>query len=429
MTRLLALHILDEVSQGHSLSDSLQAELAHVSDPRDRGWIQAVCYGVCRFYPRLNAILDTLLKTPLKDQDHDIHVLLLIGLYQLTDMRIPHHAAVSETVNAVAELEKTWAKGLVNAVLREYLRNKDKIEAKIESDEEAHFSHPSWWIGKIKKAWPKEWEAILLANNVHPPFSLRVNTRQISRDDYLAKCEEKALIARAIPETQSGIILEIPIPVEALPGFLEGEISVQDGAAQLAAGCLELSPGLRILDACAAPGGKLTHILELESDASCLAVEKDRNRMPSIEENLSRLSLSAECICADANNTAAWWDGQLFDRILLDAPCSASGIIRRHPDIKILREPDDIQDLSNQQRILLRSLWPLLKPGGLLLYATCSIFPQENEQVLEAFLARHPDASEEKLEVEWGCARSIGRQILPGQHDMDGFYYAKIRKG
>lgn len=284
-------------------------------------------------------------------------------------------------------------------------------------------------IEAIKEAWPEHWEAILTANNAHPPFALRVNRQHLLREAYLEKLETKGLKASVIPETEQGIVLEMAAPIDTLPGFSAGDISVQDGAAQLAAEILKLAPRQRVLDACAAPGGKLTHIIEREPDlAEVIAVEKDPLRMPDIKDNLLRLKLKAKCICHDVAAIKDWWDGQLFDRILLDAPCSASGVIRRHPDIKLLRQISDIKRLAQEQLHLLEVLWPLLKPGGLLVYATCSIFPEENTDVLRRFLAVHADAAEDKLENTWGVPCAIGRQILPGMHGMDGFYYARVSK-
>lgn len=427
--RLFAARIINDVTDGFSLSDSLDSRLPSLKETRDRAFVQALCYGVCRFYPRLDVVLSHLLKKPMKAKDSDLHALLLIGLYQLMEMRIPDYAAVAETVQATEKLNKPWSRGLVNAVLREYLRNRESIEAEIKGDLESDYAHPLWWISAIKKAWPHDWQEILLANNQHPPFALRVNQRILSREDYLQQLKEQGLAATSIPETESGVLLDVPIAVEALPGFSAGQVSVQDGGAQLAAELLDLSPGLCVLDACAAPGGKLTHILEIEPRvARIIALEKEKERMISINENLARLQLEAECICQDAAETKAWWDGELFDRILLDAPCSASGVIRRHPDIKLLREPQDIPRLADEQWRLLQSLWPLLKPGGMLVYATCSLLPEENVEIMRRFLQSHPEAKEDKIQVPWGLACEIGRQILPGRHDMDGFYYARVRK-
>lgn len=426
--RLTAANIINAVTEGRSLSDCLESTLSNLKDSRDRAFVQAICYGVCRFYSRLDFVLSRLLEKPMKAKDSDVHALILVGLYQLMDMRVAQYAAVDETVNATEKLKKPWARGLVNAVLREYLRRKEQIEAEIPEDEEAQYAHPYWLIDALKEAWPNQWEAILAANNEHPAFALRVNQRHLNRDDYLKKLAEKNISAAPISETQHGIVLEEAVAVDELPGFKKGDISVQDGAAQLAAELMMLEPHQHVLDACAAPGGKLMHILEIEPTANCVAVEKDRNRILSIKDNLARLGFDAKIIHADANDTDTWWDGELFDRILLDAPCSASGVIRRHPDIKLLREDDDIPALAEEQFMLLDALWSLLKPGGILLYATCSIFPEENVEVIKQFLADHADAKEEKIVADWGIACEVGRQILPGMHGMDGFYYARLRK-
>jgi len=421
--RLTASEIILDVTNGRSLSDCLAKILPAIKENRDRAFVQAICYGVCRFYTRLDVVLSHLLQHPMREKDSDVHALLLVGLYQIMEMRIPDHAAVAETVNATQKLNKPWARGFVNAILREYLRQREQLDKKIEKDEEALYAHPDWWINHIRESWPTEWQAILAANNEHPPFALRVNQQKISREKYLEKCE-----ATIIPETLTGIILNEPTLAENLPGFSTGEISVQDGAAQLAAALLQLKPHQHVLDACAAPGGKLSHMLEIVPDLSVIAVEKEASRLSAIQENLSRLNMQAECIHADVSQVETWWDGKYFDRILLDAPCSASGVVRRHPDIKLLRCPSDIPAFVFEQKKLLASLWPLLAPGGLLLYATCSIFPEENTEVMEDFLALHQDAKEEVITASFGLKCSVGRQILTGMHHMDGFYYALIKK-
>jgi len=427
--RLIAARVINDVTEGRSLSDALEFALKPIKDSRDRAFIQAICYGVCRFYSRLDVCLSLLLKKPMKAKDSDVHALLMVGLYQLMEMRVPPHAAVAETVNAAEKLGKAWARGLTNAILREYLRERDQLQEEIQVDPESRYAHPAWWMDAIEEAWPDHWEAILTANNAHPPLALRVNQKQLTRDAYLEKLTEKNINTKIIPETTSGLLLESPIAVEELPGFASGDVSVQDGAAQLAAHLLDLKPGQRVLDACAAPGGKLTHLLELEPQlAACIAVEKDKTRIVSIKENLIRLKLQAECLCHDVGEVTSWWNGELFDRILLDAPCSASGVIRRHPDIKLLRQPTDIAALAKTQLHLLESLWAILKPGGLLVYATCSIFPEENVEVIQQFLNRQQEAQEEKIMAEWGLPCLFGRQILPGMHEMDGFYYARMRK-
>lgn len=427
-TRLIAARIIEQVGTGRSLSDCFESTLTNIKDPRDRAFVQAVCYGICRLYTRLDVILSQLLQKPMNSKDGDVHALLLVGLYQLIAMRVPDYAAVTETVNATTNLKKSWARGFVNAILRSYLRQRDELEAFINEDDEATYLHPDWWISLTRKSWPDQWEAVLDASNQHPPFALRVNQQQLSREQYLEKLTSQEMATQVIAETKNGFILNDPIQVEELPDFAAGAVSVQDGAAQLAAELLNVQEGQHVLDACAAPGGKLTHLLECVPTISVVAVEKDKARINSIAENLQRLKLNAEIKCADAAKLESWWDGKLFDRILLDAPCSASGVVRRHPDIKLLRQPGDIKTLAKEQLRLLNALWQTLAPGGKLLYATCSIFPEENVETIRQFLASHSDVKEEKINATWGMPCEFGRQILPGMHEMDGFYYALLCK-
>jgi 16S rRNA (cytosine967-C5)-methyltransferase len=417
--------MVDVIQNGRSLSDALTDGLKTIKQVRDQAFAQALCFGVCRWYFYLDAIANELLEKPLKAKDQDIHILLLMGLYQLIDMRIPDYAAVGETVAVTKSLKKIWAKNLVNGVLRQYQRSAETINEKIKNDLCALYMHPDWLIEKIKKDWPEEWKDILIANNQHPPFSLRVNKRFHSREEYTKQLPAYEIIS----ETQSGFILTTPVDVSELPGFEAGHVSVQDGAAQLAAELLMLAPGQRILDACAAPGGKTAHIAELQSDiAELIAIDRDKRRLDVVVENLQRLQLTAKCISADAAELDSWWDGKYFDRILLDAPCSATGVIRRHPDIKLLRRETDVASLVKEQQHLLTSLWRTLKPGGILLYATCSIFHEENDAIIVEFLKKHADAQEEKISASWGKECIVGRQILPGMQKMDGFYYARLRK-
>jgi 16S rRNA (cytosine967-C5)-methyltransferase len=425
--RAAAARVIHEVRTGHSLTEALPKVFIKFSEQRDQSLLQAICYGVCRSHERLEAMLKHLLAKPLKEKDLDIHCLLLVGLYQLSDMRIPEHAAVAETVGAVREFKKIWAKNLVNAVLRNFIRQRAEVTAQISNDITALYSHPAWMVKKIKRAWPADWEAILAANNQHPPFSLRVNQRHATRADYLTKLPT-TVDAQIIAETFAGITLGTPVDVQQLPGFALGDVSVQDGAAQLAAELLELAPRQRVLDACAAPGGKTAHILEIQPELQLLAIDIDAKRLESVKENLARLQLSAQCIAADVGEIERWWDGQLFERILLDAPCSASGVLRRHPDIKLLRRESDIANLAAIQLKLLNALWAVLAPGGLLVYSTCSVFPEENSDVVQAFLAAHTTVKEQKITASWGRACAVGRQILPGMQGMDGFYFACLRK-
>jgi 16S rRNA (cytosine967-C5)-methyltransferase len=427
--RTIAARIMMQViKQGRSLSDCLPDALTSVKDPRDQALLQALCYGVCRRYFSLEALANALLEKPLKEKDTDIFALILVGLYQLTDMRIPAYAAVAETVAAVKDFKKLWAKGLINAVLRHYQRRADELQAMLTQQPSTQYAYPTWLIDRAREAWPTEWESILQAGNQHPPFALRVNRRRHTREQYQEKLTAREIASQIIAETSAGICLAEPRDVEDLPGFSEGEVSVQDGAAQLAAELLDLKPSLRVLDACAAPGGKTAHIAEQQDLKDLIAIDCDATRLQSVKDNLARLHLAATCLQGDAGDTNQWWDGQLFDRILLDAPCSATGVIRRHPDIKLLRRSDDIPKLIQAQWRLLTALWPLLKNNGILLYATCSILPEENSELLARFLSMHPDAKEDKIQGDWGMACEVGRQILPGQCGMDGFYYARLLK-
>jgi len=426
--RAAAAIVICQVIEGASLTDALPRMLPQFSSVRDQAFLQAVCYGVCRWYFRLDAILNKLFAKPLKAKDRDIHGLLLIGLYQLIEMRVPQHAALAETVSAAIHFKKKWAKEFINAVLRNYQRSADEINQAIQTESVAFYAHPAWLIERLMHDWPNDWQAILIANNQHPPFALRVNRQKNSREGYLQKLTVQHIAAYPISETGAGIMLAQPIHVQQLPGFTRGEISVQDGAAQLAAELVMPLLGDRILDACAAPGGKTAHLLELHPDMELIAIDRDAKRLQRVYENLERLQLSATLICADAGDPETWWDGKQFDRILLDAPCSASGVIRRHPDIKLLRQAGDVVNLVNEQRRLLTALWPLLKPGGFMVYVTCSVFPEENTCLVESFMRTNRDAKEEKIQCSWGKECVVGRQILPGMHSMDGFYFACLRK-
>ncbi|BAW81018.1 rRNA SAM-dependent methyltransferase [Candidatus Nitrosoglobus terrae] len=427
--RVIAAAVLTQVfSQGRSLTAVLPLAVTSLSE-RDQAFVQTLCYGVLRWFPRLEYLTQQLLHKPLRARDTDIHTLLLLGLYQLIEMSIPAHAALSETVAAAENLGKPWAKKLINATLRTYLRNEATLQAKLITHDIANTAHPWWLLEAIRHYWPDSWPQIIAANNNHPPLSLRINRLQKNREDYLKTLQYNHIKAHAIPYTESGIILEQPCSVTTLPGFSQGHISVQDGSGQRAVPLLALKPGLRILDACAAPGGKTSHILELEPQLDTLiALDIDTSRLERIKENLNRLQLTAQIIQGDATNPKTWWDGISFDRILLDAPCSGTGVIRRHPDIKVLRREDDISKLITLQKRLLSALWSLLTPRGLLLYCTCSILPSENEQQILEFLSTHPNAREQPLQVPWGIPQAVGRQLLTGTEELDGFYYACLEK-
>jgi 16S rRNA (cytosine967-C5)-methyltransferase len=423
-----AAQILSRViCDGQSLTAALDSQLPKIHDHQDRAFVQALCYGVIRHYFALDCLLGKLLSKPLKQKDGDIKALLLMGLYQLQHMRVKQHAAVSETVAATKH--KPWSKSLVNAVLRNYLRDAETLTSACSHDSQASLNHPDWIILKIQQCWPEHAEQILSANDQNPPMALRVNVLQGSRDAYLDLLTQQGIAAQAVDFCASALILDQPLGVEQLPGFSEGRVSVQDVAAQLAAGLLDVQPGQRVLDLCAAPGGKTAAILELQPELrSLLAVDVDAKRLQRVTENLQRLQLKADSLVADASQSSTFADQPLFERILLDAPCSGLGVIRRHPDIKLLRRETDIAALQSLQAQILDAAWQLLAPGGVLLYATCSILKQENEYQIAGFLNRHADALEYPIEAAWGEARAHGRQIITGSLQMDGFYYAKLGK-
>ncbi|ANC00990.1 16S rRNA (cytosine(967)-C(5))-methyltransferase RsmB [Pseudomonas putida] len=427
--RLAAARALAAVLSGKaSLNSSLPAQLDKVEE-RDRGLTQDLAFGTARWQPRLDLLAAQLLQKPFKAADADVQALLLVGLYQLFYTRIPAHAAIGETVGCADKLKKPWAKGLLNAVLRRAQREGEELLAGMERDPVVRTAHPRWLQKSLKAFWPEQWEAICAANNAHPPMILRVNRRHHSRDAYLALLAEAGIGASACTFSRDGIVLAEACDVRSLPGFADGWISVQDEAAQLSADLLELAPGQRVLDACCAPGGKTCHLLEAEPGlAQMVAIDLEAKRLARVRENLDRLKLDAELIACDARDTASWWDGKPFQRILLDAPCSATGVIRRHPDIKLTRQAEDIPALAALQGELLDALWPTLEVGGMLLYATCSSLPTENTDVIDAFLARTPGARELDLATEAGLRQPHGRQLLAQEGGHDGFYYAKLIK-
>ncbi|RLA23660.1 MAG: 16S rRNA (cytosine(967)-C(5))-methyltransferase [Gammaproteobacteria bacterium] len=424
-SRLVAANVLVQVLTGKSMTAALETAWEHVPDVQERAFIQALCYGTVRQYYRLEFILNQLVNKPIKDKDVQIKALALIGLYQLKYMRVKDHAAVSETVAVMKK--KQWAKSLLNALLRRYLREQEQLEAL--ADKHVAYAHPDWMIKAIKADWGDDARQIFFANNQSPPMTLRVNTRFCQRDAYLTMLAEQGIEASALIYSAQGIILTEPMAVDKLPQFAQGWVSVQDEAAQLAAGLLDAQAGDRVLDVCAAPGGKTAHILECQPGlSSMLACDIDARRLTRVQENLTRLHLDADLLAADATQPDNWWDGGLFDRILLDAPCSALGVVRRHPDIKLLRRAEDITQLQALQQKILQAVWELLTPGGILLYATCSILKQENECQIERFLQQHSDAQELPIQADWGVKRSLGRQVLTGSQSMDGFYYARLQK-
>ena len=423
--RLAALQTLLKVRQGLSLSQALPNVLNQIQDKRDRGFAQTLIFGVLRHFDYLQALSATLIDKPLKNKDQDIQILILLALYQLTELNTAEHAAVSETVNLTQKLKKPWARGLINGVLRQFLRDPNAYQQKVPQDPATLTSHPRWLVEQLQAAYPDCFEAVLHANNQPADLTLRVNKRSIGRDALLQKLENHGVKASPLPLSPVAIRLEQSVDVTQLPLYAEGGFSVQDLAAQQAAIILNPQPGMRVLDACAAPGGKTGHLLEhADNQLDLIALEKEADRLPRLIENLKRLKLDADIRQADAADLASWWDQQAFDQILLDAPCSATGIIRRHPDIKQLRRADDICALTEIQALLLDRLWTCLKPGGKLLYATCSVLPQENRLQIQSFLARTADAQLIALHPD----NDMGYQILPGTEGMDGFYYALLSK-
>lgn len=429
--RLAAVQVaLRVIDSGESLTSALPAAQTTIEE-RERPLVQELSYGVIRWHLRLNALAERLLRKPLRRRDLDVALLLEIGLYQLIHMHIPAYAAIDQTVQATRTLGKPWASGLVNAVLRRYLREAAACSAGLDQAQPAvRYSMPEWLIGRLERAYPGDWARVCGESNARPPMSLRVNLLRCGRDAYLARLDAAGIAAAVHPMVPSAIVLSEPVPVTRLPGFGEGLVSVQDAAAQLAAPLLGTSAGMRVLDACAAPGGKTAHVLEsAANDLDLVAVDIDSVRLSRVAETLSRLGLDAQLVAGDASRPQSWWDGRPFDRILLDAPCSGTGVIRRHPDIKLHRRVADIVALEARQDALLSALWPLLGPGGMLLYVTCSVLPEENVQRVSAFMAGHTDAAEHPIEhVGWGRPCRFGRQILTGEDGMDGFYFARITK-
>lgn len=427
--RQAAVQVLVTIlQQRRSLTAVLPTALEQLPEAQQRALCQEFCYGVMRWQIRLQALVELLLQKPLRERDADIQCLLLLGLYQLIYLRIPPHAVVSETVQTTHSLGKAWAKGLVNGVLRRFQREQQGLLAQVDAEDYIRLSHPAWLLAAEQAAWPEGWAAIVEASNQRPPMHLRVNSRHMPRDDYLNLLAAAGMTAKAHPVSATGIILEVAVDVQQLPGFSAGWVSVQDVSAQLAAPLLAAQSGHHVLDACAAPGGKTAHILEQTPGITLTALDHDPARLQRVAENLTRLQFSATLVCADAREPDQWWDGCQFDRVLLDAPCSATGVIRRHPDIKYLRQAADISHLQQVQQTMLQALWPLLKPGGRLVYATCSILPVENSEQMAAFLASAEAAVEHVIDADWGRGCTVGRQLLPASDGGDGFYYAVLEK-
>jgi len=413
-TRLVALEaICSVVLDKRSLSS-----IVYHQD--DSALTKSLVFGTIRFYHQLNDIVTGLLNHSLEKEDLDIHCLMLLGAYQILYSKVAIHASIYETVNVLNALDKSWAKGLVNAILRQIDRDQALLKQQI------HYSHPTWMVKKIKQNYPDNFEQIFSQNNIQAPMTIRIHP-QYSVNEYQHRLTEFGTNAKTVNVTPQALVLEKPVSVYDLPDFESGSCYVQDASAQLAAHLLAPASQERILDACSAPGGKTTHLCELAPNASVVALDSDLDRLDRVKQNIQRFKLNNVDIIQGNAQQQDWWDGELFDKILLDAPCSATGVIRRHPDIKLLRKPKDIVNLVKLQAQILDNLWQMLKPGGTLLYATCSILKSENELQISQFIQGRQDAEEVKINLDWGIKTAVGRQQLPS-NEFDGFYYAKIKK-
>lgn len=426
--RALAAQALAQVALGGvSLREAMDRHARQLPDPRDRALLMALVSDGARWWPRFDAGLDRLLDRPLRKKEPALHALLVLGLVQLEVLELADYAAVAATVEAVRALRRPQFAGLANAVLRRWQRERATHLAALDAQPETRHAHPRWLADAIADDWPARAEAIMAADNREPPLMLRANRRRASRDALIERLRLDGQTAEPHPWLADAIVLPHSADVTRLPGFADGLFAVQDGAAQIAADLADLREGQRVLDACAAPGGKACHLLE-RTDIALTALEFEPKRAERIHQNLARLHLQARVIVGDAGNPAAWWDGQAFDRILIDAPCSATGVLRRRPDVRLHRRAGDIPALATQQRRILDALWPLLAPGGRLLYITCSLLRAENEAVLTPFLAAHDDADAVPFALPAGQAATVGWQILPGDGDLDGMYYAVLEK-
>ena len=425
-TRAAAARALVPVLLGKATLDECLRNAAEQTEPRERALLREFCFGVCRHYQELDGLLAPLLNTPLKPRDADVRALLLLGIYQMRCMRIPDHAAVAETVQAVQTLQKPWARGLVNAVLRAYQSRVAELETGLRPWQRV--SHPAWLLETLTGMFPDDVDAIVAANNVPGPLTLRVNVKRTTREAWLARAAAAGVDARAGTLSPDAIVLATPMDVSGIPGFAEGEVSVQDEAAQLAARLLAPQPGERILDACAAPGGKACHLLERCSEIDLLALDVQASRLQRVQENLDRLALRATVREGDATTLIGWWDARPFDAVLVDAPCSGTGVLRRHPDIKVLRRPGQVLELVQNQMSILITAWSVLRGGGRLLYATCSVLPEENDILIGKFLRIFKDATAQPIGISGALRREHGVQLLPKVGGNDGFYYALLQK-
>jgi 16S rRNA (cytosine967-C5)-methyltransferase len=427
-TRALAAHALADVAlRGASLRDAMERHAPKLADGRDRALLMALLSDGARWWLRFDPALDRLLEKPLRQKEPVVHALLVLGLVQLEILQLPEYAAVAATVQATRAMQRPRMAGLVNAVLRRWLRERETLLAALDAKPQTRHAHPAWLAKMLARDWPQDAEAVMAADNVEPPLMLRVNRRRTTRESLIERLRLDGYTADAHAWLADGIVLPHSTDVTRLPGFAGGEFAVQDGAAQIAADLADVRDGQRVLDACAAPGGKACHLLERAS-VSLTALEFDERRARRITQNLERLGLQAELVIGDAGQPDDWWDGKAFDRILIDAPCSATGVLRRRPDVRLHRRESDLAPLAAQQQRILAALWPLLAPGGRLLYITCSMLRAENDAVVNAWLKTQPDARAVDVNLPTGRAAAVGWQILPGDGDLDGMYYAVLEK-
>ncbi len=427
-TRALAAKGLAEVAmRGASLRDVMERSAPRLADPRDRALLMALLSEGARWWLRFDAAIDGLLEKSLRHKDPAVHALLVLGLVQLEILELQDYAAVAATVEAVRALKRPQLAGLVNAVLRRWQRERESLIAKLDAKPQTRHAHPAWLAAALQRDWPQQADAVMAADNREPPLMLRVNRRRGEREALIARLQAAGYAAIAHPWLGDALVLPHSTDVTRMPGFDDGLFAVQDGAAQVAADLADLRNGLRVLDACAAPGGKACHLLE-RADIDLAALEFDASRAERIRQNLMRLRLNAKIVVGDAGAPKNWWNGQPFDRILIDAPCSATGVLRRRPDVRLHRRESDIAAMHAQQRRILSALWPLLAPGGRLVYITCSVLRAENEAIVGELLAAQADAQAVAFTLPAGQAAAVGWQILPGDGDLDGMYYAVLQK-
>lgn len=431
--RHAATIIIKKISEGDASLATLIPEHLKKIPEEDHALLHELCYGSLRHYYSLRTIISGYLEKPLRSKDGDILALMIVGAYQLLYTRIPDHAAINTSVDLAEALNKHWAKGLANAILRKIQKNREMIlSTRSPEDTEAYYNHPEWLVTTLKQQYPDTFENILHANNERAPLTLRVNTTSTTRDHCLSVLQSMDIKAEPTEISPTGIRLADSINIKELSLFKDGLVSVQDEGAQLTIPLLVMASNMIVLDACAAPGGKSCHMLEACPSIRLYATDKDQDRCELINQNLQRLQQKAVVFEGDASKPIDWWstrcDGQLFDKILVDAPCSATGVIRHHPDIKLLRHQEDIPAMANVQFEILVSLWPLLKPGGMLLYTTCSVLDEENDAVINRFVKKYQNAHIDKINAFWGLQRQYGRQLLPMSGRHDGFYFSRIMK-